>query len=197
MGDTSPKFILREGEINLAIKTIDRNTEIVIRNNTHGGFFYESRTQDMVIDLNEYGDEDRVLFGELVKNASRLRKVLNNLNIVIVEVISDEDVTIKDVVERLKIQKAYEELLELMDETLDNVDYIPDDIVSEFVLESSAADIEKIFDKKKSSLHFTVAEAITELYKTDEVFDINKMHVVSRFLNYRNPNDYWNEVEKL
>lgn len=189
--------IVREGECEMAIKNISKDTEIVIRNNVYGGFYYESRTQDFVLDFSEFGDEDRVNFGDLTKNSSRLRKSLNNLNIVVVEVISDDDVTIKDVVERLKVAKSYEKLVALANQELEDAEYIGDDIVKNFIEKCDSSKIESVFKEKNNPLAYTVSEHITEMYKNNELADINKMHVVSRFLEYKNPNDYWNEVEKL
>lgn len=180
----------------MAIKQINKDTEIVVRNNTHGGFFYQSRNGEMVIDLDEYGDEDRVTFGELTKNASRLRKVLKNLSLVIVEVIGEDDIKIKDVVERLKIKDSYDELLSLADEKLEDVDYIDADIIREFVQDSESSSIHKILANKKSCLHYAIAEMVTELYRTNEVSDLNKMKHVSELLGYKTSSHFWNDIKK-
>lgn len=180
----------------MAIKQIDKDTEIVIKNNTHGGFFYQSRNGEMVIDLDEHGDEDRVTFGELVKNASRLRKALKRLNLIIIEVISDDGVTISDVVERLKVKDSYDELLSLSGDKLEDVDVIDTDMIEEFVQDSSAERIHKILSNNKSALHYTIAETITELYRRNEMSDLNKTNEVSRLLGYEISSHFWNEIEK-
>ena len=79
----------------MAIRKIDKDTEIEIKNNTRGSFFFTTRSGELVIDLNEYGDSDRISFGELTKISGRIRKILSHLDIVITVVISKDNTTIE------------------------------------------------------------------------------------------------------
>ena len=78
---------------------IDKDTEITVVNNTHGAFVYFFK--DISLELDEYGDEDTLTFGELKTISSgRHKKVLQNLLLLITDV-DDDELTVNDVVKQL------------------------------------------------------------------------------------------------
>ena len=178
----------------MAIRKIDKDTEIEIKNNTRGSFFFSTRSGELVIDLNEYGDSDRISFGELTKISGRIRKILSHLDIVITEVISDDNTTIEEVVTALKIQDSYNELLSLGDTKLSDVDFIDIGIVEEFIQNGDSDKMRKILESKKTNLRYVIAETATELYKRNELSDYNKMKIIAEVLGYKNTDYFWGEI---
>lgn len=185
---------MREGERNLA-KKVNQDIEVTIVNNSRGSFFFDKRNGDVVLDLDGYGDENVVMFGDLKRNASKLKDAFNKFMIVIAEVDSDE-FTIEDVVKELRLTDAYNELLSLSDEKLGDIDYIDISVIEDFVEDADSEDIEKILKSNKSKLIYTVTESITELYKQNRLADYNKMRLVAEKLGYEQTEHFWSAIEK-
>lgn len=174
-------------------RQIDKDTEIVITNNLHGGFFYQTPNGSLVIDMEDFGSDDYITFGELKTMMARSRKILQNLHVVITSVISD-DVTIEDVVTALKLKDSYDELLSLADEKLADVDYIDIETIPNFVSEADADRLAKILNNKKSKLRFCIAESAVELFKKDELNDYNKMNILAEKLGHERMDTFWRDI---
>lgn len=185
---------MREGECLMAIKRIDKDFEVSIVNNLHGGFYYSSHNGNFIVDMEEHGDEDYVTFGDLKSMMSRSRKVLTDLHLVINDVVGDEH-TLEDVVKSLKIDDSYNELLSLGDEKLSEVDYIDIDIIPDFIEKASAEEIAKILGNKKSKLRYSIAETSAQLYKNGDLTDYNVMRSVAEKLGHEDVQGFWNDIE--
>lgn len=179
----------------MAIKKIDKETEITIVNGRHGGFFYKSQTGDLIIDMTDFGDEDSVTYGQLKQMLSRNRNLLKEMTLIISSV-EDEKITLEDVITSLKLTDSYNELMSLLDEKLDEVDYIDITKIDEFIQESSAEKIGSILGSKKSKVRYIVAESATELYKENNLTDYNKMKVVAEDLGHSNIQSFWEDIER-
>lgn len=178
----------------MARKRIDKDFEVSIINNLHGSFYYSSPNGNFIIDMDEHGDEDYVTFGDLKSLMSRGRKVLQNLNLVINDVVGDE-YTLEDVVKSLKLEDSYNELLSLSDEKLSEVDYIDIDLISDYVKEAEPEQIAKILGNRKSKLRYAIAEASTELYREGELSDYNVMISIAEQLGHEDVQAFWNDIE--
>lgn len=178
----------------MAIKRIDKDYEISIINNLHGGFYYASPIGDFIIDMDNYGDEDYVTFGNLKSLMSRNRKFLVDLNIVINGVIGD-DFTLEDVISSLKLQDSYNELLSLDDLKLSEVEHIDIEMIKEFVETASPERIAKILENKKSKLRYAIAETCTSLYRDGELSDYNIMKNVAEKLGHEDVQGFWADIE--
>lgn len=178
----------------MALKRIDKDFEISIINNQRGGFYYASPNGDFIIDMEDYGDEDYVTFGDLKSLMSRNRKLLTDLHIVINDVIGD-DYTLEEVISSLKLDDSYNELLSLSEEKLSEADYIDIEKIEEFVVEAGSEQIAKILGNKKSKLRYTLAETCVELYRQEELTDYNKMKVVAEKLGHKDIQAFWSDIE--
>lgn len=178
----------------MAIKRIDKDFEVSIINNLYGSFYYSSPNGDFIIDMEEHGDEDYVTFGDLKSLMSRNRKILTNLNLIINDVVGDE-YTLKDVIDSLKLDDSYNELLSLSDEKLSETDYIDIDLISDFIKESNPERISKILENPKSKLRYAIAESAVELYKNREISDYNVMKNVAEKLGHEDVQRFWNDIE--
>lgn len=185
---------MREGDYLMARKRIDKDFEVSIVNNLHGGFFYSSPNGDFIIDMENHGDEDYVSFGDLKSMMSRNRKFLIDLYIVINDVVGDE-YTLEEVVTSLKLKDSYDELLSLSDEKLSEVDYIDIENVADFVREVETEKIAKILGNKKSKLRLTIADAVTAMHREGELSDYNIMKVVAEKLGHEDVQSFWSDIE--
>ena len=62
-------------------RRVDPDTEVIVMNNVKGSFFYKSRDGQTVLDLDEFGDEEYVTFGELKKMLAQKRAILEKLKL--------------------------------------------------------------------------------------------------------------------
>lgn len=175
------------------IKRIGKDVEVSIVNARHGGFYYESPRQEVVIDLEDFGSEDYVTFGDL-KSMNSKTNFLKNLTLIITEVL-DEDVSIEDVVKSLKIQDSYSELLSLGEDKLETVEYIDVNLFNEFVKEADIDEIDRILNSEKSMVRYSVQEAATYMYKEGELADFNKMTSVAEKSGHKDVQKFWKDID--
>lgn len=178
----------------MAIKKIDKDTEITIANNTKGAFFYSNKNASLIINLNEYGDEDSISFSELKTILGDKRMILTDLILIITDVV-DEECTIEDIVKALKLSDSYNEYLSLTNEKLGEVEHIDIRGVEEFVQDATAEEIGKILGNKKSKVRYAIAETAADLYKNKELSDWNKMKAVAEKLGHSDISSFWKDIE--
>ena len=174
-------------------KLIDRDTEVVIANNTYGMFVWESRNGDTSIVLEEHGDEEFITYGDLRK----LKKHLANMNIIITAVNSDDDdITIMDVARGLRIRKVYEDyfkFIENMDEDeADQETNVDVDSIEDFILASHVDEYEEAFN---SSLKEAIIEASVELYKRHELGEHGKIRLIQKSRPKDDRGDFWSDID--
>ena len=107
---------------------IDKDLEITVVNNIRGSFVYSNR--GTIIELDSFGDEDFLTYGELKTMVSgRYKSLLQNFSLLITDVDSDE-YTLEDVIKQLKLSKYYEKIKSLTDEDDSEVDQ---DVFEDFI----------------------------------------------------------------
>lgn len=170
-------------------KRIDKDTEVLIANNTRGGFFYSSKNGDSIIDLNDFGDEEYVSFGELKTIMGSKRSILQQGKLIIIDV-EDNDITVEDVVKSLRLEDTYEQFNkmscgdELSVETLEN-----------FISNSSTKELEQIVQDPKCKLKEVLLETAVSMHRRGVLSDYNKMQVISKTINSKDSQQYWIDVE--
>lgn len=173
-------------------KKIDLSTEITLQNNCHGSFYFEAGTGELAIDLEEYGSDGYVTFGELKKMVSRKKKILEEVMILITYVDSDE-LTIADVAEALRLTDTYNELLSVCE------DDISIEAIQDWIVTSTEEDFSKKVKSKKSKLRKSIIDTTVYLYRKGEVTDFNKMIAVSEELgvNFAGSNEtsFWSDAK--
>lgn len=173
----------------MKIKKIDKDLEVVIANNTTGGFFYKSPDNTLIIDLDEKGDEDYVTFGQLKTMMSRNRKILKDLTILLVDV-TDDEFTLEDVIKALRLNDEYSELKSIAKDGEYDTETIHD-----FVIESETDRLVKILESKNSKLKHRIFEAAVVAYRSGELSDFNKMQAIARAMGHKDFHNYWMDSE--
>lgn len=176
----------------MAIKKIDKETEIIIVNNTSGGFFYQSPNGSLIIDLDNHGDEDYITFGDLKTMMARKRGILEKLNLIITEVV-DGECTVDDVVEALRLKDTYAELRSLSDD--DEIETYSIDIIENFVIDNTHEKIQKVLMSEKSKVKGRIFEAAVNLYRGKKLTDYNKMQVIAESMGHKDFQTYWMDSE--
>ena len=145
---------------------IDKDTEITVVNNTHGAFVYFFK--DISLELDEYGDEDTLTFGEL-KTISSGRH--------------------KNVVKQLKLDKYYAPVKEIINEE----DDISSDSFKTFVEDSTAEELEKALsiDNLKPAL----IEVAVELYKEKNFNDFDKRKAIGDSIGLEDFNEFFSDIK--
>lgn len=173
-------------------KVIDKDVEVVIANNTYGMFVYESKHGEISLFLDNFGDDEVVTYGELRK----LKKYLENMSLIIVEVI-DDDVSIMDVAEGLRIQNVYRDYFEIIedieDQDMQTVDAISVEAVEDFVLESNEREFATAINIP--ALSRTVIETTVSLFKQHMLNDYKKRKLVVEKRPETARADFWSDIE--
>lgn len=166
---------------------IDKDTEITVVNNTHGAFVYFFK--DISLELDEYGDEDTLTFGELKTISSgRHKKVLQNLLLLITDV-NDDELTVDDVVKQLKLDRYYAPVKEAINEE----DDISSDSFKTFVEKSTAEELKKALsiDNLKPAL----IEVSVELYKDKNFNDFDKRKAIGDSIGLEDFNEFFSDIK--
>ncbi|MEY8736425.1 hypothetical protein AB9M75_04040 [Lactobacillus sp. AN1001] len=170
-------------------KNIDKDTEIIIRNNSHGMF--EVPGVDSTIFLENQNDEEFVTFGELRK----LRKFLEKMDVMIVEVNSDE-VNLYDVIKALRL-KVYDDYFKYVlgenEEDFDSIDYIEQGDFEDYIVDCDQDEFEEIL---KSKLRNQVIETSVNLYKEHRLTDYAKMTLIRKTRPEQEQSEFWNDIDE-
>lgn len=169
-------------------RRVDPDTEVIVMNNVKGSFFYKSRDGQTVLDLDEFGDEEYVTFGELKKMLAQKRAILEKLKLIIVDVDS-EDFDADDVIASLRLTDTYNELKSATGGDISATG------IENFILNAESKDLEKTLASEKSKLKISILETAVELYRQGKLTDYNKMQVFSRYAGGSNYANFWIDAE--
>lgn len=151
---------------------INKDLEITVVNNVRGSFVYSNRGTR--IELDSFGDEDFLTYGEIKTMVSGKNKsLLQNFSLLITEVDSDE-YTLEEVLKQLKLLKYYEKIKSLTDD--DELD-VNQDIFKDFIKDSTLSELtEKL---KDTNLKYPLIDTAVELYKHKDFNDYDKRKAVA------------------
>lgn len=172
-------------------KSIDKNVEVVVANNTYGTFVWESKNGETSIVLEEHGDDEFLTYGELRK----LKKYLENMELVITEV-NEDGVSIMDVARGLRIDDVYEQYFDLIEETdPDEVDDEADidiDEFEDFILDSDDDEFKQILDSK---LRDVIIRGSVQLYKEQKLASHSKTKMIRETRPKADRDSFWSDIE--
>lgn len=152
-------------------KKVDRDTEVIVMNNTFGRFIHNNPRMNMVIDLEKYADEEYVTVGDLRTIANTSKKILEGFDLIIVDVPSGEN-TVKEVVEFLGLGKRYEDYFEAVGSE-DGHGSLKD-----FVLNTTEEQFERNMNAMDKGLRNKVIDLAVKLFKMKKLRDFGKMEVI-------------------
>lgn len=141
---------------------MDLDIEVLVQNNRRGILNYNDG-RGALIELEEYGDEEYVSMRTLKSlSTGRNKTLLRTLSLIIIDVI-DEEVTLEDVLEELRLTKYYDKAKEDMaiEEDLNA------DVIDKFLDDASLDDIKRVM--KNKNLRTCVSERIIEKYKEEDM----------------------------
>ena len=143
-------------------KKMDLDIEVLVQNNRRGILNYNDG-RGALIELEEYGDEEYVSMRTLKSlSTGRNKTLLRTLSLIIIDVI-DEEVTLEDVLEELRLTKYYDKAKEDMaiEEDLNA------EVIDKFLDDASLDDIKRVM--KNKNLRTCVSERIIEKYKEEDM----------------------------
>ena len=148
-------------------KMLTRDTEVLIMNNTQGGFYYKCPKTHMEINMLEFGDTEVVTIELLEAMKNRARVAFKNYCIMIVDVYPEaefEDVIeISDVLNYLGIADLYNIVT---DELENNGDLYSEEFFDNLIINKSRDEFEKIAKKMNKKLLIQLAHRAVLLYQT-------------------------------
>ena len=164
-------------------KMLTRDTEVLIMNNTQGGFYYKCPKTHMEINMLEFGDTEVVTIELLEAMKNRTRIAFKNYCIMIVDVYPEaefEDVIeISDVLNYLGIADLYNIV---SDELENNGDLYSEDFFDNLIINKSRDEFEKIAKKMNRKLLTQLAHRSVLLYQTGKFDSRYKMEFIQEKL---------------
>ena len=164
-------------------KMLTRDTEVLIMNNTQGGFYYKCPKTNMEINMLEFGDTEVVTIELLEEMKNRSRIAFKNYCIMIVDVYPEaefEDVIeISDVLNYLGIADLYNIV---SDELENNGDLYSEDFFDNLIINKSRDEFEKIAKKMNRKLLTQLAHRSVLLYQTGKFDSRYKMEFIQEKL---------------
>lgn len=164
-------------------KMLTRDTEVLIMNNTQGGFYYKCPKTHMEINMLEFGDTEVVTIELLEAMKNRARVAFKNYCIMIVDVYPEaefEDVIeISDVLNYLGIADLYNIVT---DELENNGDLYGEEFFDSLIINKSRDEFEKIAKKMNKKLLIQLAHRAVLLYQTGKFDSRYKMEFIQEKL---------------
>lgn len=164
-------------------KMLTRDTEVLIMNNTQGGFYYKCPKTHMEINMLEFGDTEVVTIELLEAMKNRARVAFKNYCIMIVDVYPEaefEDVIeISDVLNYLGIADLYNIVT---DELENNGDLYSEEFFDNLIINKSRDEFEKIAKKMNKKLLIQLAHRAVLLYQTGRFDSRYKMEFIQEKL---------------
>ena len=164
-------------------KMLSRDTEVLIMNNTQGGFYYRCPKTNMEINMLEFGDTEVVTIELLEAMKNRSRIAFKNYCIMIVDVYPEpeyEDVIeINDVLNYLGISDLYN----IVNDELENTgDLYSEEFFDNLIINKSKDEFEKIAKKMNRKLLIQLAHRSVLLYQTGRFDSRYKMEFIQEKL---------------
>lgn len=164
-------------------KMLTRDTEVLIMNNTQGGFYYKCPKTHMEINMLEFGDTEVVTIELLEAMKNRARIAFKNYCIMIVDVYPEpefEDVIeIYDVLNYLGIADLYNTVT---DELENNGDLYSEEFFDNLIINKSRDEFEKIAKKMNRKLLIQLAHRSVLLYQSGKFDSRYKMEFIQKKL---------------
>lgn len=146
-----PELTKTKSDIRKELRKRARDIEVEVLNMTNGEFFYKCRKTKEELNLMERGNTDIVTLEFLLNMKNQHRALLERLDIVIIDVYDDFDLS--DILEYLGLNKIYE------DEKYD-VDY-----VEEAINDMDSQEFSELIDNANIGLVVKIAERGIQLAK--------------------------------
>ncbi len=180
-----------EKQIKRSRKQIDRNLEVTIMNNTHGGFYYTSPSGETVIELEAQGDTDYLSYGELRK----MRKYIDNFSLVICGV-DDPDISIMDIAKALHIDKLYKAYFECVSDYTEEEMYEEESIdLTDFEEFIKTCDVDELKELMKGKLRSQIIQTTVDLYRAGQLTDYQKMTLVEKTRPVDLRENFWKDID--
>lgn len=164
-------------------KMISRDTEVLIMNNTQGGFYYSCPKTHMEINMSEFGDTEVVTIELLESMKNRAKVLFKNYCIMVVDVYPEpeyEDVIeISDVLNYLGITDLYNIV---SDELENNGDLYSEEFFDNLIINKSRDEFEKIAKKMNKKLLVQLSHRAVLLYQSGRFDSRYKMEFIQEKL---------------
>lgn len=171
-------------------KQIDKNTEVLLTNNTHASYVYLSPNESVLFKLPNQGDEDYIAFGDLKTMVSRQRQFFEGGRVLITAV-DEEGLDIADVYDSLRLTKVENDFTKTFG---DYGEFAPEVArFEEFVLESEDVEFKKAISKS-GPFHMALIETAVKLQQEGKLTDYNKMTAIQESRNSEFSDDLWKDI---
>ena len=160
-------------------RLLNRDTEVLVMNNTQGTFYYYCPKTHMSIRLEEFGDSEIVTMEVLEGMKNRGKTIFRNYYLVILDVYPEEnlvdEIDVSDVLTYLGISDLYETI---NDELEKYGDIYSDEFFDSLLLDKDLDDFKRILDKMHLGLARRLATRAHVLFKDKEFDSGNKMNLI-------------------
>lgn len=155
-------------------KKIDKDTEVLVMNNTSGIFVYVCPKTRNEYTLSEFGDTVYMTIEELKVMSNQHKGILTKYWIVPIEVL-DDNISIDEVIQYINMENYY----------TDDV-FTDDGEFDKFIVKSTSEEFTKAFNEMSDRYKLIVAERTVALYKKRQVNDFGKTRFIEEVLDKPN-----------
>ena len=160
-------------------RLLNRDTEVLVMNNTQGTFYYYCPKTHMSMRLEEFGDSEIVTMEVLEGMKNRGKSIFKNYYLVILDVYPEEnlvdEIDVSDVLTYLGISDLYETI---NDELEKYGDIYSNEFFDSLLLDKDLDDFKRILDKMHLGLARRLATRAHVLFKDKEFDSGNKMNLI-------------------
>lgn len=160
-------------------KLLHRDTEVLVMNNTQGGFFYRCPKTHMEINMSEFGDTEVVTIELLEAMKNRAKKLFKNYCLIVVDVYPDDElegvIEILDVLAYLGISDLYENI---NDELEYNGEIYGTEFFDNLIIKKSKDEFNKIVSKMNNRLLVQLTHRAVVLYQSGKFDSRYKMEQI-------------------
>ena len=160
-------------------RLLNRDTEVLVMNNTQGTFYYYCPKTHMSMRLEEFGDSEIVTMEVLEGMKNRGKSIFKNYYLVILDVYPEEnlvdEIDVSDVLTYLGISDLYETI---NDELEKYGDIYSDEFFDSLLLDKDLDDFKRILDKMHLGLARRLATRAHVVFKDKEFDSGNKMNLL-------------------
>lgn len=156
---------------------IDKNVEVIVKNNSNKRIIFDSPRMQTPIDLLEKGDEEYISVADLRTMINASRKMFDRFSIIITDILHDE-YTIEDLLKFVGLEKSYGEYFELRPNNKDKSVNVDD--IENFILKSNTQRFESTVESVSMELRKKIIEESIILFKEEKLVDYNKMNAIKK-----------------
>lgn len=159
---------------------VDKNTEIIVTNNTPHRLIVDNPRMQSSLDLESHGDSDYLTVADLRVIMNTNKRILEGFDLILTDV-ADGSYELEDVIVYLGLERAYNDYFSLSPNWKRG--QVSESDIKDFILKSNPQRFKEVMNNVDDKLRKTIIQTAIVLFKLNEFGDYNKMQVIRDYTN--------------